>query len=45
MRTAIRVAQLQIHPHLVASSPHAAFEDLADPELAADLLHVDRFTL
>jgi len=41
MRTAFGVDQLNIHPNLVVSPPHAAFEDIPNAEFAADLLHVD----
>jgi hypothetical protein len=45
MRAAFRVDQLDVHPNMIAASPYAAFQHIADAEFAADLLHVDRFTL
>jgi len=35
------VDQLHVDSDLVAGPPHAAFEDIADAELAPDLLHID----
>src|SRR5215469_3937903 len=45
MRGAFRIDQLDIDPNLVARPTHAAFEDITDAEIAADLLHVSRLAL
>src|ERR1700746_3250811 len=45
MRAAFAIDQLYVHPDLVTDPPHAAFEDVVHPKLAADLLRVDRFAL
>ena len=45
MSSAFGVYQLDIYFDLIASPPHAAFEDIANAELAADLLCVDGLTL
>ena len=45
MGAAFGVDELRVHPNLLASAPHAAFEDIANAELATDLLHVNRFAL
>src|SRR6266849_774258 len=42
---ALRIDQLNVYPNLIARPPHAPFEDIADAELAADLLRVDGFSL
>ena len=39
------VVELRGDAHLVAASPHAAFEHVADAELPPDLFHVDRAAL
>ena len=45
VRAAVGGDQLRIDVNLLAGPPHAAFEDIADTEVAPDLLHVDRFAL
>ena len=45
MRAGFGIDQLRVHPNLVTGPPHAAFEDIANAELAADLLYVDRLAL
>src|ERR1700730_6848291 len=45
MRPGFGIDQLRIHANLVTSSAYAAFEDVVNTELAADLLHVDRLAL
>ena len=45
MSSAFGVYQLDIYFDLIASPPHTAFEDIANAELAADLLCVDGLTL
>ena len=45
MRAVFGVDQLRVHPNLIASAPHAPFEDIADAELTADLSRVDGFAL
>ena len=45
MRAAFGIDQLRVHPNLITSSPYAAFEDVVNTELAADLLHVDRLAI
>ena len=45
MRTALGVNKLHIHLNPVGGPAHAPFEDIMDPELTAELLHVDRFAL
>ena len=42
MRIALGVDQLGVDPDLVAGSLDAAFEQVANAELAANLLRVDR---
>ena len=41
MRAACRVDQLRGDAHPVSAFAHRAFQDIADAELAADLLHID----
>ena len=45
MRAGCRVDQLRGDAHPAAGLAHRAFEDIADAELAADLLHVDGLAL
>src|SRR5579862_252114 len=45
MSAAHGVDQLAGHAHPIAGLAHAAFQYVADTELAADLLHVDRLAL
>jgi hypothetical protein len=45
MGAAASVDQLHVHPNLLAHAPYAAFEDIADPELAAELLRINDFAL
>ena len=45
MRAVCRIDQLSCDAHPVSAFSHRAFEDIADPQLAADLLHVDRAAL
>jgi len=45
MRPAQRVDQLGGDAHSTACFAHRAFEDIADAELATDLLHIDRLAL
>src|ERR1700740_2912649 len=42
---AFGVDELRVYADLVARPPHAAFEDIADAQVAAYLLHVDRLAL
>ena len=42
---AFRINQLHIDLHLVAGPAHAALDDVTDPEVAPDLLHIGRFAL
>src|SRR6516225_11588098 len=43
MRAAFGIDQLHVDLYLVAETPHAAFQDITDPKVLADLLHIDRF--
>jgi len=43
MRAAFGIDQLHVDLYLVAEAPHAAFQDITDPKVLADLLHIDRF--
>ena len=43
MRAAFGIDQLHVDLYLVAEAPHAAFQDITDPKVVADLLHIDRF--
>src|SRR5690348_11810285 len=45
MRAAECINQLGSDPHTPAALAYRAFEDIADAEFAADLLHVDRLAL
>ena len=45
MRAAFGIDQLRVDPNLVTRPPDTAFEDIANTELAADLLYVDRLAL
>jgi hypothetical protein len=45
MCAALRVDQLTGDAHAIAGLAHRAFEDVVDPELAADLLHINRLAL
>jgi hypothetical protein len=45
MRTRFRVDQLHVDLNPVDKPSHAAFEHIADPEVAANLLHVNWFAL
>ena len=45
MRTGLTIDQLDIDLNLVAHTPHATFQDIADPQLAADLLCINGFAL
>ena len=42
MRIGAGVDQLRVHPHLPAGALHAAFEQMRDAELLADLAQVAR---
>src|SRR5262249_3391450 len=45
MRAGRRVDELACDPYSVACPPHTALEQVADPELATDTLHLDRLAL
>jgi len=45
MRATFRIDQLHIDPSVIASPLHAAFENVMDPEFAADLLRTKAFAL
>jgi hypothetical protein len=45
MRAAGGVDQLHIDPDLLAETTDATFEQAVHAEVAADLLHIDRFVL
>jgi hypothetical protein len=45
LRAAFAIDQLHVDPNLVTNPPHAAFEDVADAELTANLLRVHGFSL
>jgi hypothetical protein len=45
VRAAFGVDQLRVYANLIARSLYAAFDDIADDKLAADLLYVDGLAL
>src|SRR5438477_9865333 len=45
MPASLRLDQLHVYAHPVTSPPHAPFEDVANTELLADLLRINRFAL
>src|SRR6266404_5321930 len=45
MRSRFRLDKLHVDLDPVAKPPHAAFEHIADPEVAANLLHLNWFAL
>ena len=45
LHAAFGIDQLHVHAYLVSSASHAAIEQIADAELAYDLLRIERFAL